>query len=39
MMSDINQFNLKRGVLEELMKVAQGIQGSSEHGWLRVTLV
>ena len=33
MMSDINQINLKRDVLAELLKVAQGIQGSSEHGW------
>ena len=32
-MSDINQFHLKRDVLAELLKVAQGIQGSSEHGW------
>lgn len=32
MVSDINQFNLKRDVFGELLKVAQGIQGSSEHG-------
>lgn len=32
-MSDINQFNFKKEVHTELLKVAQGIQGSSEHGW------
>jgi hypothetical protein len=33
MMRDINQFHLKWYVHAELLKVAQGIQGSSERGW------
>jgi len=33
MMSDVDQTNLKMEVHEELLKVAQGNQGSSGHGW------
>ena len=32
MVSGIKQFNLQREVHAELLKVAQGTQGSSEHG-------